>query len=156
MLEDRPVTWARDRLHVTTDRRLIPLADVLSLLHETYWAKTLTADALERATRNSICFAVLDGTTLVGFARAITDLTTYAYLSDVVIAESHRGQQLGQWLVRCILEHPDLSGLRRFALLTRDAADFYVRLGFKHGAGERNYLELLPGRAPPPVGAQGV
>jgi N-acetylglutamate synthase-like GNAT family acetyltransferase len=154
MLEDQPVTWARDRFHITTDRRLIPLADVLALLHETYWAKNMTADALERATRNSVCFAVLEGNTLVGFARAITDLTTYAYLSDVVIADQHRGHGLGEWLVRCILEHPELSGLRRFALLTRDAAEFYVRLGFKHGAGERNYLELLPGRMP--VVPQGV
>lgn len=143
MLEDRPVTWARERFHVTTDRQLIPLDQVLALLHTTYWAKHMTADALERATRNSVCFAVLEGSTLVGFARAITDLTTYAYLSDVVIAEYARGQRLGEWLVRCILEHPDLQGLRRIALLTRDAAEFYERLGFKRGSGERIYLELL-------------
>jgi len=148
MLEDQPVTWARDRFHITTDRRLISLGDVLGLLHQTYWAKGMTLDALERATRNSVCFAVFEESALIGFARAITDLTTFAYLSDVVIADPHRGQGLGEWLVRCILEHPELSGLRRFSLLTRDAAEFYVRLGFKHGAGERNYLELLPGRVP--------
>jgi ribosomal protein S18 acetylase RimI-like enzyme len=143
MLEDRPVTWARERFHVTTDRRVIPLDQALALLREMYWAKNLTADALERASRNSVCFAVLDGATLIGFARAITDLTTYAYLSDVVIAERHRDKGLGEWLVRCIIEHPDLQGLRRIALLTRDAAEFYERLGFKRGSGERNYLELL-------------
>jgi len=156
MIEDQPVTWARGRFHITTDRRLIPLADALSLLHETYWAKHLTADSLERATRNSVCFAVLEGSTLVGFARAISDLTTYAYLSDVVIAEPYRGQGLGEWLIRCILEHPDLSSLRRISLLTRDAAEFYVRLGFKHGAGERNYLELLSPTGRVPVEHQGV
>jgi ribosomal protein S18 acetylase RimI-like enzyme len=143
MLEDRPVTWARERFHVTTDRRVIPLDQALALLREMYWAKNLTADALERASRNSVCFAVLDGAKLIGFARAITDLTTYAYLSDVVIAERHRDKGLGEWLVRCIIEHPDLQGLRRIALLTRDAAEFYERLGFKRGSGERNYLELL-------------
>jgi ribosomal protein S18 acetylase RimI-like enzyme len=143
MLEDRPVTWARERFHVTTDRRVIPLDQALALLRGMYWAKNLTADALERASRNSVCFAVLDGATLIGFARAITDLTTYAYLSDVVIAERHRDKGLGEWLVRCIIEHPDLQGLRRIALLTRDAAEFYERLGFKRGSGERNYLELL-------------
>jgi ribosomal protein S18 acetylase RimI-like enzyme len=146
MLEDRPVTWARDRFYITTDRRQIPLTDALALLRTTFWAKDMTEDELERACRNSLPFAVLDEKTLAGFARVITDLATYAYLTDVVIAERFRGQGLGEWVVRCILEHPDLQRLRRIALLTRDAAEFYGRLGFRRGSGDRNYLELLPDR----------
>lgn len=142
MLEDRAVTWARDRFHITTDRRHIPLADALALLRTTFWAKEMTSDELERASRNSINFAVLEDNVLAGFARVVTDLATYAYLTDVVIAERYRGRGLGEWVVRCILEHPDLQLLRRVALLTRDAAEFYERLGFKRGAGDRAYLEL--------------
>src|SRR4051812_23728537 len=108
MLEDRAVTWARGRFYITTDRRHIPLSDALELLHMTFWAKDMTADELERASRNSICFAVLDEQVLAGFARVVTDVATYAYLTDVVIAEQYRRQGLGEWVVRCIVEHPDL------------------------------------------------
>jgi GNAT superfamily N-acetyltransferase len=77
----------------------------------------------------------------VGFARVITDLATYAYLSDVFILESHRRRGLSKWLMECVLSHPDLQGLRRFALFTRDARGLYERYGFAPARGMSVYLE---------------
>lgn len=143
MLEDRPAEWTRAAFRISTNRAELPLDDVLALLHDTHWAGAMTADVLGVAVRNSVCFGVYEGDRLVGFARAVSDLATYAYLTDVIIAPAARGQGLGEWLVRCILAHPDLQGLRRIALLSRDAGEFYERLGFTRGSGDRAYLEVL-------------
>ncbi len=67
----------------------------------------------------------------VGFARVITDKATYAYLADVFILESHRGLGLSKWLMSVILEHPDLQGLRRMVLATKDAHSLYEKFGFQ-------------------------
>ena len=143
MLEDVPVTWTRGRRRISTRRDLLPLDAVLALLHDTHWGGAMSADTLRVAVRGSICFGVYDGDELVGFARAVSDLATYAYLTDVVIATDVRGEGIGEWLMRCVRAHPDLQGLRRIALLTRDAARFYERLGFTRGSGDRDYFELL-------------
>ena len=68
--------------------------------------------------------------TQIGFARVVSDQATFAYLADVFILESHQGHGLGKWLVQTILEHPDLQGLRRWMLATRDAHRLYSQFGF--------------------------
>jgi N-acetylglutamate synthase-like GNAT family acetyltransferase len=78
----------------------------------------------------------------VGLARVVSDLATYAYLTDVVIVEAWRGRGLGRWLVECILAHPDFQGLRRVALLTGDAQDLYARFGFGRPPAGITYMEI--------------
>jgi ribosomal protein S18 acetylase RimI-like enzyme len=68
-------------------------------------------------------------------------MATYAYWTDVVIAEAYRGRGLGRWLSECMLGHPDLQRLRRVALLTRDAQELYVRVGFTVGSEPLIYME---------------
>jgi GNAT superfamily N-acetyltransferase len=60
----------------------------------------------------------------------VSDRATFAYLADVFVVESYRGRGLGRWLVSCVLEHPELQGLRRWMLATRDAHGLYARHGF--------------------------
>jgi ribosomal protein S18 acetylase RimI-like enzyme len=140
-MNDHPIEWRRGAYLISTDRkRLSPLA-VLSLLRTTHWAGGLTEALLARAMDHSVCFGLVDGAELKGFGRVITDLATYGYLTDVVIAPSHRGRGLGAWLTECMLRHPDLQGFRRLALVTRDAEEFYRSLGFTRGAEPLVYLE---------------
>jgi N-acetylglutamate synthase-like GNAT family acetyltransferase len=146
-MDDAPIAFQRDRLSVSTDRRRLDLAAVLEMLRSTHWGGDLTLATLERAVTNSLCFGLYEGTTQLGFGRVVTDLATYGYLTDVVIAENRRGKGLGQWLVECILAHPDLQRVRRLALLTRDAPELYARFGFTPGPGSLGYMEL-PGGGP--------
>lgn len=145
-MEDTPQQYVRDGFSVTTDRAQIELDAALTLLRTTIWGSELTLAVLERAAANSVCFGLhektADSETLIGFARAVSDLATYAYLTDVVIAESRRGQGLGRWLIACILAHPDLQNLRRVALLTSDAQMLYTPLGFMIGPGDKTYMEI--------------
>lgn len=151
MLTDPPVEFRRGEYVVHTDRARLDLDAALALLGTTHWAAVVSRPVLERSVPNSICFVLTDEheTRLIGFARAVSDLATYAYLTDVVVAEEYRNRGLGAWLLDCILAHPQLQGLRRMALLTRDAPGFYTRAGFSTELGERIYLERRPDTAGP-------
>ena len=143
-MNDLPVRFERDDLVVSTDRRLIDPDAALALLRSTFWAADMSRETLTRAIDNSISFGLLQGDRLVGFGRVVTDMATYAYWTDVVIADEHRGRGLGRWLSECMLAHPALQGLRRVALLTRDAAPMYARVGFSVGPGALVYMEHRP------------
>jgi GNAT superfamily N-acetyltransferase len=140
-LNDLPVEFHRSDLVISTDRARIDADAALALLHSTFWAAGMDRSVLLRAISNSVCFGVYHGSELIGFGRIVTDLATYAYWTDVVIAEHRRGQGLGRWLSECMLIHPELQHLRRVALLTRDAEPLYTGLGFTRGPGTLIYME---------------
>jgi N-acetylglutamate synthase-like GNAT family acetyltransferase len=72
----------------------------------------------------------LHGGDQIGFARVISDRATIAYLGDVFVLAEYRGRGLSKWLMKCVMSHPDLQGLRRWILLTGDAHGFYAQSGF--------------------------
>ncbi|HEV7992006.1 MAG TPA: GNAT family N-acetyltransferase [Gemmatimonadaceae bacterium] len=134
---------SRGALVVSTDRARIDVDLVHRVLGASYWAAGIPREVVERAIAGSVAFGLYDGAEQIGFARVITDLATYAYLSDVFIVETRRGNRLGDWLIESIMRHPQLQGLRRFALFTRDAASLYQRHGFAAASGPSGYMEIL-------------
>lgn len=111
-----------------------------AFVSESYWAKGIPKPVLQKALAHSLCFGVFTDpdeqaitaiSKQVGFARMITDRATYAYLADVFIVDEFRGLGLSKWLMSNIVEHPDLQGLRRMVLATRDAHGLYAQFGFK-------------------------
>ncbi len=141
-MDDQPQQFQRGAYTVSTNRQQIDFPAALALLRRTSWGGGMTLAVLERAGENSVCFGLYEDAALVGFARAVTDLATYAYLTDVVIDEASRGLGLGRWLVECVLAHPDLQSLRRISLLTSDAQALYLPFGFEVGSGTKTYMEL--------------
>jgi GNAT superfamily N-acetyltransferase len=128
---------------VSTDRARLDVDLVHRVLSATYWAKGIPRDVVERSIAGSIAFGLYEEGRQVGFARVVTDLATYAYLADVFVVEECRGRGLGDWLVESIRLHPQLQGLRRFALITRDAGPLYVRHGFSVPASPSGYMEIV-------------
>lgn len=126
----KPLAWKRGSFEVDTDPRRLDLDVIHGFLSTSYWAGGIPRDVVERSIRGSLCFGVYDGPAQVGFARAISDRATFAYLADVFVLESHRGRGLAKWLMACIKGHPDLQGLRRWSLATRDAHGLYRQFGF--------------------------
>jgi GNAT superfamily N-acetyltransferase len=99
---------------------------------ESYWAMGIPRAIFERSIGNSLCFALRDEKGMLrGFARVVTDKATFAYLCDVFIASSVRGQGGGRALMQEIMTHPDLQFLRRWMLVTRDAHRLYAEHGFE-------------------------
>lgn len=101
-------------------------------ISNSYWAEGIPRETLERALRHSLCLGVFDAEqSQVGFARLITDYATYAYLADVFVLESHRGLGLSKRMLEEIQGHSELQGLRRVALVTKDAHGLYEKFGFE-------------------------
>jgi GNAT superfamily N-acetyltransferase len=135
---------------ITTDPSRLDLDVIHSFLARSYWATDIPRAIVERAVRHSLCFAALDGEQQVGFARVISDHATYAYVSDVFVLPAHRGRGIGKRLMAAIVTHPDLQGLRRWTLFTRDAHDLYRQYGFGEARHPERLMEIL---APPYPGA---
>lgn len=128
---------------ITTNIDDMDLQVIHGFLASSYWAKDIALATLQRAMQNSLCFGVLtDEGEQVAFARMVTDRTTYAYLADVFVVDSHRGKGIAKWLVQSIMTHPDLQGLRRISLITRDAHGLYTKLGFKPLAHPERTMEV--------------
>ena len=116
------------------------------LATESYWARGIPRETLERAVRHSLCFGVYHHgargeVAQVGFARVLSDRATAAHLADVFILREHRGRGLSKRLLRAIFAHPELQGLRRWALATRDAHGLYRQFGFEALAKPENRME---------------
>ena len=122
--------WRRDECLISTERSLLDLGIVYGYLKTSYWAAGVPEDVVRRSVENSLCFGVYSGEEQVGFARVVTDRATFAYLADVFVLEEHRGRGIGKWLVEAVLSHPELRGLRRWMLATRDAHELYRKYGF--------------------------
>jgi GNAT superfamily N-acetyltransferase len=99
-------------------------------LFQSYWAKGIPRETVISSMDHSLCFGVFEQKEQLGFARVITDYTTFGYLADVFMVEKARGKGLGRMLIQAILAHPDLTGLRRWTLGTRDAHGLYAQFGF--------------------------
>src|SRR6266550_1952190 len=113
--------WKRNGFTVSTDKARLDHGAIHEFLRDSYWAKGIPRELVDRSIENSLCFGLYDGERLVGFARVISDYATFAYLSDVFVLESHRGQGLGTWFMETVMAHPDLRNLRRWMLATADA-----------------------------------
>jgi GNAT superfamily N-acetyltransferase len=133
--------WRRDGYLISTDASMLDLEVVHGYLSRSYWAAGVPEDVVRRSIENSLCFGVYRGEEQAGFARVVTDRATFAYLADVFVLDEHKGQGIGKWLLEVILSHPDLQGLRRWMLATRDAHDLYRRYAFTELARPGIFME---------------
>jgi GNAT superfamily N-acetyltransferase len=133
--------WKKNEYLISTDRSKIDVDAVHNYLAQSYWAMGIQKEIVKRSIENALCFGIYKEKNMIGFARAITDYATFAYLADVFILEEERGKGLSKWLMEIILGHPQLQGLRRFTLATRDAHDLYAQFGFKPFARPDRWME---------------
>lgn len=129
---------------ISTDKSTIDFEKVYGYLDkESYWAKGIPAERLQRAIENSMCFVICKQKEFAGFARVVTDKATFAYICDVFVLEGHRRLGLSKWLMQTIAEHPELQGLRRWSLATADAHKLYTQFGFTPLSKPQNWMEIF-------------
>ncbi|TMO74253.1 GNAT family N-acetyltransferase [Pseudoalteromonas sp. S3785] len=117
---------------ISTDKTKLNMSVIYNFIANSYWAKGIPKSVMQKAIDNSMCFGVYNADNeQVGFARVVTDNATFAYLADVFIIPNLQGNGLSKLLVKTIVEHPELQGLRRFLLATSDAHGLYAQYGFK-------------------------
>jgi GNAT superfamily N-acetyltransferase len=127
---------------ISTENTCLQIETIVSFLSRAYWAQGRTREVIERSIDHSLCFGIYAGERQIGFARVVTDCATFAYLCDVFIDESHRGQGLGKWLMSAVMGHPDLQGLRRWTLATRDAHGLYRQFGWTELKDPGRWMEV--------------
>jgi GNAT superfamily N-acetyltransferase len=120
----------RGNLLISTDPGLLNIDAICDFLSRAYWAQDRPREVIEESLRHSLVFGIYDGSRQVGLARVVTDRATFAWLCDVFIHEDYRGKGIGKWLMESIISNPELQGLRRFLLATRDAHGLYRQFGF--------------------------
>ena len=122
----------QDDYCISTDKQKINTRLVHEYLsQQSYWSLGISLPVVIKTVENSLCFGIYKNEKQVGFTRVISDFATYAYLADVFVLPPERGKGLSKWLMKIILGHPELKGLRRFVLATKDAHGLYEQFGFK-------------------------
>ena len=127
---------------ITSDAARLDVDAIHAFLSTTYWSPGVPRHIVQRAIDNSLCFGVLLEGRQVGFARLVTDKATFAYLADVYVLEEHRGKGLSVRMMEAVKAHPELQGLRRMMLATRDAHGLYAKFGFSPLAAPDRMMEV--------------
>lgn len=132
---------------VSADQRRVDSRVVHRFLcEESYWARNIGLDVVERAIKGSFCVAALRGNAQVGFARVVTDGATYGHLMDVFVLPEHRGRGLAKAMLQLIMQHPELQGFRLWTLGTADAHPLYEQFGFTAPRHPERWMEKRPTR----------
>lgn len=141
--------WHKDEYRISTDMSLLDVAEIHDYLsNHSYWANGIPLSVLQKSIQHSICFGLFINDEFsksikqIGFARVVSDHATFAYLGDVYVRAHYRGIGLSKWLMECVLAHPELQGLRRFCLATKDAQSLYSRYGFEVLKQPENWMEI--------------
>lgn len=134
-----------DEFLFSSDKKKLQIKVIHQYLNkESYWAQNIPVKVVKTSIKGSICFGVYFRERQIGFGRVISDKASFAYMADVFILNEHQGKELGKKLIAFIMECPDLKGLRRFMLATKDAHALYTKFGFTNLATPERFMELKP------------
>lgn len=150
------VDTKREDFLISTDPAKLDVTAIHAFLTCSYWSEGIDEPTVRRSIANSLCFGIFWSERQIGFARVVTDRSTFAYLADVFVVDEFKGRGLSKWMMEVIVGHPDLQGLRRWLLATRDAHDLYRKYGFAALAAPGRFMERYDAdayRRPPPTAA---
>lgn len=137
------ITITKNQFTLSTDTKKIDKKAVHHFLStQAYWCLNIPFETVEKAIENSLCFGIYIDKEQIGFARVITDYATIAYLGDVYILDTYRGNGLSKWLMETIMNTTELQHLRRWILLTRDAHELYRKYGWTNLEDDSKWMEL--------------
>jgi len=134
---------ARGELTLSHEREDQQPERIHAYLTRSYWSEGIPLSVVRRSIEGSLCFGIFTNGEQIAFARVVTDSSTFAYLCDLYVLEEFRGRGLAKWMMEEIIAHPQLQGLRRFTLATRDAHSLYARYGFAPLARPQSVMEIL-------------
>jgi GNAT superfamily N-acetyltransferase len=132
--------WKNGPYTLSDDVNRLDMDYIYESLQQAYWSAGRPRHIVEESFRNSLCFGLFCDDRQIGFTRIVGDKVVFSWFCDVWVAPEHRGNGLGQWMMRCVMEHPDVV-LTRQVLITKDAYTFYEKVGF-----ERRELMVKPAK----------
>ena len=122
--------YIKGDFYIYNDKKSVNPEVLKTLFSTSYWASERTIEVIEKSIEHSECFSLYHKNCQIGFARVVTDYSTFGYIADVIIDTHYRGLGLGQWLVEIVVS--DIRWKDKFILLaTDDAHSLYQKYGFK-------------------------
>jgi GNAT superfamily N-acetyltransferase len=119
-----------ENIIISKDKKDIDLKKLVKYISkESYWGKNTDRGAIVKSIENSLCYSVLFNNEFIGFARIITDYSTFKYLCDVFILPDYQDKGIGKKLMQFIIDDPEIKD-GGFLLLAREAHNFYAKFGF--------------------------
>jgi GNAT superfamily N-acetyltransferase len=142
-----------DHIELDDDPARIDVGEVHRfLVEDAYWVRERSREVVRRTIAESTrVIGAYAAERQIGFARALSDRVSFAYLDDVYVLEEFRGRGIGVALVDELVNAGPLVGLN-WMLFTADAHAFYRRLGF----GPCPAHALMRSPAPPGPASPGV
>ena len=135
--------YQNDEFVISTEKSRLQIEVIQKFLTEdSYWAQTRTLEQTQTAIENSLCFGLYVENRQIGFARIVSDFATFAYIGDVFVLSEFRGRGLSKWLMEVMINYPQLQGLRRWILATKDAHGLYSQFGFNSLKFPERWMEL--------------
>jgi GNAT superfamily N-acetyltransferase len=130
-------------LDISTNKQQLNIPLIHNYLTQTYWAEGRSIEQVKTTIENSLCFGVYLNNEQIGFARVVTDHVTIAHICDVFILKEHNGKGFAKTLMKTIVDHPTLQGIKRWMLGTRDAHKLYEKFGFKPPMHPERWMERM-------------
>ena len=127
---------------ISTDKRRLDVDLIHNFLSSSYWAQNIPRTVVEKCIQHSLCFGAFCDNRQIGFGRVITDFATFAYIADVFVVSEHRMRGVSKLILRAMLQHPELQGLRRILLATPDAHGLYAQFGFQPLTHSEHYMTI--------------
>jgi N-acetylglutamate synthase-like GNAT family acetyltransferase len=134
---------SRGDLTLSDDNSKLQIDTIYRFISGAYWSQGRSREVVEKSLKGSLNIGVYCGDKQVAIARVITDKATFAYISDVFVDTAYRGRSIGKWMVESIVNHPELSLVKKLRLRTEDAHGLYRQFGFKELEKPENWLELI-------------
>ena len=129
---------------ISSDKSLLQIDIIHKFLSGAYWSIDIPKETIQKAIEHSFCIGIYaDDRRQVGFARIITDYTTFGYLADVFVLEEHRGKGLSKAMMTAVMELEWINGLRNFSLRTMDAQGLYKQFGFTEITNPERSMHIL-------------
>ena len=126
-----PTIDERNPVRVSYDPKALDLPLICTFIQNSYWGEGRSVDGIVQAIRHSHCVGLFVHDRQVGFARAVSDQTYFAYVFDLFVHQDWRGQGLGKKLMTELMHHPKLKSVPGWMLSTKDAHGLYEPFGFE-------------------------
>lgn len=135
-------------IHLETGYRNMQFSEITKMLSQAFWSPGIGQSEVEKGARNSALLmgAFTSENIQIGYARVISDITRFAYITDVIVREDHRREGIGQSMIRGILESKELSDVYQWLLITKDAHEVYRKAGFSVTARPDDWMEIRKAR----------
>lgn len=130
-------------LAISSEADDMDVAMIHAFLTTTYWATGRTQEQVATSIRHSQPYGFFLDKKQIAFARVLSDKVAFAYVLDVFVLPSFRRQGYATRLLEHILNDRSFADVRVWLLKTRDAHEFYSRLGFTTLPAPDDFMRLF-------------